>query len=382
MSFRPSDSREQFPIQQCPILLSFFCFLVAEEEIDLKDKTISMGDIYTRLVKCLYKKYTLRENVEFKNEAFHKVMKSVGQLALRTLISNNPLLQRTEVLEMIGDFAFDYGLFAGHEDLRLGSDPTADVYVTYPHRSLEEFFGSYGIIQALNEGQSLNEILGPDCEKPIFMMNPLVLKFCLWFLSSSDFGFRNRRWCYVILASYVAKRIDSEVFDPNEVRLKYPAIDMLPDEPLSKSLIQFFSIILDNCEHVTCLNMTNVLRLEDAEQFLGFMSNDFQRRLTKFTIGHDTFKRKGLFLSTTILSYYTFNKRLSPWCSSNKESVATEVQPVSEKCAATYSMKMYHSFSVQKKKSVNSCTVSVCKKTQLNFPTTQQSQAWSWDGCT
>ena len=61
MSFRPSDSREQFPIQQCPILLSFFCFLVAEREIDLADKTVSLNDIYTHLVKCLYKKFTMRK---------------------------------------------------------------------------------------------------------------------------------------------------------------------------------------------------------------------------------------------------------------------------------------------------------------------------------
>ena len=48
---------------------------------------------------------------------------------------------------MLGDFAFEYGLFAGHEDLKLFNDPTADIYVTYPHRSLEEFFGSYGFVQ-------------------------------------------------------------------------------------------------------------------------------------------------------------------------------------------------------------------------------------------
>ena len=48
-------------IQKCPTLLSFFCFLVAEKEIDLSDKTISMGDIYIRLVKCLYKKFTIRK---------------------------------------------------------------------------------------------------------------------------------------------------------------------------------------------------------------------------------------------------------------------------------------------------------------------------------
>ena len=119
MTFRPSDSREQFPIQQCPILLSFFCFLVAENEIDLKDTTIGVGDIYTLLVKCLYKKYTIRENAEHKKKNFNKVLRSVGRLALKTLISNKPLLKRRTVLRVVGQFAFDYGLFAGHEDIRL-----------------------------------------------------------------------------------------------------------------------------------------------------------------------------------------------------------------------------------------------------------------------
>ena len=94
MKFKPSDSRENFPIQQCPILLSFFCVLVAEQEIDLSDKTISMGDIYTRLVKCLYKKFTIRKGIKFKLDDFLQVLKSVGKLALATLKSNNPLLEK------------------------------------------------------------------------------------------------------------------------------------------------------------------------------------------------------------------------------------------------------------------------------------------------
>ena len=228
MSFRPSGSREMFPIQKCPILLSFFCFLVAEQEIDLSDTTISLGDIYTRLVKCLYKKFTNRKNVAFKDADFNEVMKSVGQLAFKTLTSNDPLLEREEVLKMIGDFAFDYGLFAGREDIRLLDDLTADMYVTYAHRSLEEFFGSYGFIQALNESRSVEKVLGWYCEEPIFMVNPLVLKFSLWFLSSSDFDFPERQLTnYDKLTTYAAELIDCRVLDPDEVSSTYQAMYML-----------------------------------------------------------------------------------------------------------------------------------------------------------
>ena len=86
---------------------------------------------------------------------FVQTMKFVGNLALRTLLLNNPLLQKSKVFGIVGDFAFEYGFFAGHEDFRLCTDPTADTYVTYAHRSIEEFFGSFGFLQALDDGQSV-----------------------------------------------------------------------------------------------------------------------------------------------------------------------------------------------------------------------------------
>ena len=219
-------SREDFPVHKCPILLSFLCLLVSEEQIDLSDRKLTIADLYLRTVKCLYRKFTIRKGIQFRECEFVKVMKSVGSLALKTLVSNNPLLQRSEVPEIVGDFAFEYGFFAGHEDFRLCTDPTADIYVTYAHRSLEEVFGSFGFLQALAEGQSIDDILGSYCEKPIFMTNPLVLKFCLWLLSLPDLGFNHRDDCHEKLVSYVANFIDHEQFDPSVIAAAHPAIDI------------------------------------------------------------------------------------------------------------------------------------------------------------
>ena len=308
MLFKPSDSREIFPIQKCPILLSFFCFLVAEQEINLLDRTISIGDIYTRLVKCLYKKYTIRKDIAYEAADFDGTMRFVEQLALRTLISNNPLLQRREVLRVVGEFAFDYGLFAGHEDIRLCGDPTADICVTYPHRSLEEFFGSFGFLQALNKGQSIDYLLGLYCKKPIFMVNPLVLRFCLWFLSSSSFDISKRDKCYDKLTSYAAERIDTNILNPIEIGIRYPAIDMLTSERLGRSTIHFFRDTLNKCKLTATLHLhdesrENKLRhLEVADNFLGLMDIDFTDRLTKIIIGPDSFKLKDVNNNSLILS--------------------------------------------------------------------------------
>ena len=227
MDFIPSDSIDKMPIQQCPILLSFICFLVAEQEIDLSDETISMGDIYTRLVKCLYKKFTFRKGIKFELDGFVQVMKSVGKLALRTLKSNNPLLEKSEVLRVVGDDAFEYGLFAGHEDFRLAGDLAADIFVTYPHRSLEEFFGSFGFCQALSEGKSIEEILGFDSTKSLLLVNPLYFTFSLWFLLTPIFNFKHTDECYDKMTSYVATQIDGVEFDTQQTRDKYPAFDVV-----------------------------------------------------------------------------------------------------------------------------------------------------------
>ena len=158
LQFKPSDSREDFPLHKCPILLSFLCLLLKEDVIDLSDTKLTIGDLYLRMVQCLYRKFTIRKGIGFVMSEFAKVMRSVGSLALKTLSSNTPLLQKSEVLEIAGEFAFEYGFFSGHEDFRLCTDPTADISVTYAYRSLEEFFGTFGFLQALDDGQSVDDI--------------------------------------------------------------------------------------------------------------------------------------------------------------------------------------------------------------------------------
>ena len=148
-------------------------------------------------------------------------MKSVRQSALHTVLSNSPLLQGSEVLRIGGDFAFEYGFFAVDKEF---TDPTADTYVTYVHRSIEEFFGSFGFLQALDDGKSIDEILGSDCEEPIFMADPLVLKFCLWLLTREFFS--SPRIVYDKLVTYAAQRIDFYMIDTDNIEKIYPAINI------------------------------------------------------------------------------------------------------------------------------------------------------------
>ena len=294
LQFKPSDSREDFPVHRCPILLSFLCLLAKEDEIDLLDTNLTIGDLYLRMVQSLYKKFTIRKCVTFEKSEFVHVLKSVGQLALQTLKANNLLLQRSEVLRIVGDHAFEYGFFAGHQDFRLCTDPTADVYVTYAHRSIEEFFGSFGFLQALDEGKSVDDILGSDCEKPVFMMNPLFFTFCLWLLKTELFSARTN--VYDKLVAYVVQRIDFNMLDAKCIGEVYPAMNIELAAKNKDSLkLEFFKNVLKQCKHVRILHLrfvrylTSESYVQALEGFQVLISRSLLSKLTLLSINTSAF---------------------------------------------------------------------------------------------
>ena len=184
-------------------------------------------------------------------------------------------------------------MFAGHEDFRLSGDLTADIYVTYPHRSLEEFFGSFGFCQALSGGESLEEILGIDSEKSLLLVNPLFLKFSLWFLSSPIFNFQQRDEYYDKITSYVATHIDDVVFDPKETSKKYPAFDVLSSAATTDDLkVKFFRDTFGKCKNIKMLRITSgdriLLRpsfMQQVDMVLKLVNRDFLNNLTKIIVG-------------------------------------------------------------------------------------------------
>ena len=194
-------------------------------------------------------------------------------------------MQKSEVLRIAGDFAFEYGFFAGHEDFRLCTDPTADIYVTYAHRSLEEFFGSFGFLQALADGKSVDDILGSDCEQPIFMMNPLVLRFSLWLLNEKLFNFPQN--IYLELVLFAVKQIDFHRLDTMAVEWMYPAMRISEAFRETESLkLKFFKHILEKCQHVHVLiiRAEGGCNYEQVDGVLGFMNPSLLSKLTYLSI--------------------------------------------------------------------------------------------------
>ena len=254
LSFNPAGERSDVRVHNVPILLSFLCLLVREDDIDLSDQTLTVGEIYTRMVRCLYKKFTIRKGIHYESRLFVKLLSCLGKLALETLLSGNPLLQRNDVIKAVGSDAFDYGLLIGHEDAhRLIRDETADIFVTFPHRSILEFLGAFYFVMNFDAMSLLVQAAYHQ-----YLNNPLFLQFCLWFMMRSEkyFCFPESRRTYESLNHYVARKIDDVNVDFTEVAQRFPALNVVLKNQ-DEVALRMFENVLEKCDKIKHIALTS-----------------------------------------------------------------------------------------------------------------------------
>ena len=341
LNFNPTDLKESFALYNCPILLSFLCILVREDNIDLSSTEIPLGEIYTRMVRCLYKKYCIRKGIEFEESKLTAVLKLIGSLALKTLVSGNPLMKRSDVIREVGDDPFAYGLLIGHEDFRVIRDETADILITFAHRSIQEFLGSFCFIYNLNDGQTIESLLGADCPEPVFMVNPLFLHFCLWLVSSSEkyVALPNRETVSNTLLTYMLSRTYTSQLHISAITRLYSAVDFkrAVKENDELSLI-FFGSFLERIDKVKSLTIRadqpidwllthlhpaftdlTLLRLcskrytsaQNRTTFIGLISETLPLTLPQFTTSTFCDKYLNIVLTDEIFRSEQFKKVLS-----------------------------------------------------------------------
>ena len=237
MQFYYTNFREADAKFASPMLLLFICILVNADEIDLKQKNVTQGEIYTRLVRCLYRKFTVRKGIKYIRKDFEKVLKKLGKLAWKTLNSKEYHLCTSEIVDDVGEDAFEYGVLVGHEDFRLLGHAMADVFVTFLHSSIQEFFGSYYFMKKLNVGKPIESLSHIDSVWPIFMVDPLFLYFCLYFLHEKQdyFDFKKSN-LYRVLAQFMSEKFDMTQLELADVERLYPALEITNRKKLTKEL--------------------------------------------------------------------------------------------------------------------------------------------------
>ena len=195
----------------CPRLLLFLGTLVNTREIDLAGNHPNLGEINTKLVGSLYRKYLTQKGIKSMDmKQFVKVLIGVGKIAFQILTSGRTLLRKSDVLDAAGAEAFEYGLFIGTERYSLFPDETADISITFPYRTIQEFLGALFFVQSLIDVVDIETLLGTDREAPVLLTNPLFLYFCLWLTSGKAGQFKFDKVTDVLdcLKKYILDRIN------------------------------------------------------------------------------------------------------------------------------------------------------------------------------
>ena len=239
-----------FLSQSSPMLLLFLSILVNTNDLDLARDYVCLSEMYFRLVRCVYRKYCERIKLEFQGSKFVDVLKRVGKVAWKMWKSGKGWAKKSEILNDVGEDAFEIGLLIGNKDFRLSRNETADIFITFPHQTILEFLASFGFVHMLNEGHAIDSLFENDQERYKIMQSHPFLQFCLWFLEDSrgreNFKFREN--IFESIATHCAKEINIEQLDMLDIGkllpvLQVPFIYNKKDGPL----LEFLNAVLSKC---------------------------------------------------------------------------------------------------------------------------------------
>ena len=253
MSFCIRNFSHQFQLDLCfsPMLILFMIILMNSNELDLTlRKVIPLSEIYFRVVRCIYRNYCERTKIEFQESPFLDILRRVGKLAWEMLKSGKGWVKKREILKEVSEDAFAIGLLIGHKDFRLSRAETSDILITFPHLNLQEFLGSFGFLQMLNEGHSIDSLLLGRYERETFLERPIFLRFCLWFLNEKTeyHQFSHRQPVFDSLTSECAKQVNLVQLDMMDIGKLFPVLQ-IPATCIDENIpiLNFIRGILSKC---------------------------------------------------------------------------------------------------------------------------------------
>ncbi len=167
-----------YEMWQNPMLLLFICILVNDDNLDLTNKYLTLDEIYENLHLCLYKRYTTRKGIVFDVDQWNQIMIKLGKMARRGLERGELLYKISDIENEVGKEAFNFGIIVGYRDRRIIRDLSADLWVCFLHRSIQEFLAAKYIHNELNASDRRPEDLWPEvwCQYKITLI-PLLFVF-------------------------------------------------------------------------------------------------------------------------------------------------------------------------------------------------------------
>ncbi len=145
-----------------PTLLLFICILVNDGNLDLQSKTITLTNIYDRLLLCLYRRYVVKWNIVNDPKKREETLLKLGKLAYEGLQKGKLLYSKREIEEKVGKEAFYYGIIIGYKDRRIVEDINADFLVCFLHQTIQDYLAGIYITHELSHSQRRMQDLWPQ----------------------------------------------------------------------------------------------------------------------------------------------------------------------------------------------------------------------------
>ena len=217
-----------------PMLLLFTSILVNLNELDLTKRVVPVGEIFTRIVRSVYRKYCVeKSDIPFDNNQYGEILERLGKIAW-TMTHNETLEKESDITRLVGEDAFETGFLVGYRDFRCSANETADIIVTFIHEAIREFFGAFYFIVMLNSGESIDALLSIGSRKDVLIVNRMFLQFCLWFLSEkcwdSYFTIPNRRGVYDSLVMHTANKLNVVQLDLDIMGTLFPVMNVFDNQ--------------------------------------------------------------------------------------------------------------------------------------------------------
>ncbi len=264
---------------QYPILVLFVCLLVNWNEIDLINENLSLGDLYTRLLRCLFRRYLeerkKKSGVSSGDEDYQaereEVFIKLGRLALKGLLKDQVAYRKKDVLKEMGKNAFEYGILIGsqeYEDDRF-LDEDSDIFVFFPHKTIQEYLAARSFIcQITFTDKSLKDLLG---RKGVDFLrnNMMFFTFCSYFLQNPE-PMENLKSNYLTEGEEREFSLDSTketIIDYIASCLDTPKL-IFKGTSMSSTCPVLYIEALSRCSQMSQLHLANI-KLNDA--FLSFI---------------------------------------------------------------------------------------------------------------
>ena len=261
------EMRDLYPEELKPFLSGTFKNVsdvkpVPNFDIDISDMFNSSNGINPMIAMFLC---FLRENNQLDADYFiqrnHQF--SVWEIFLKLVMT---LTNRNfTALKSIGEYAFGHFVkktspktcpnLTHYHDLGLLIADSSDGSFNFPHSTVRLFFGTLYFILMLDEGKSVESLVGPDSEQPVFLMNSLFLYFCLGLLSDQNqLPLSRKEQIYQDLKGYVLRFVDYVQVDLDDVRTVFPALGYcFGDKTQNQIGSKYINDVFSACQNIKVL---------------------------------------------------------------------------------------------------------------------------------